>query len=82
MELKSICTWLKRIRASRPSWDPRMPPGEVDQVEQIILNVKSLHATLAREPDLRPCFHINRLFGELVSLCTQTLGSSSVSRAR
>ena len=82
MELKSICRWLKRVRASHVSLEPRMQPGEEDHVEQIILNVKSLHAILANEPDLRPCCHINRLFGELVALCTQTLGPSSISRAR
>jgi hypothetical protein len=46
------------------------------------LSITNLHGNLVREPDLRPCCHINRLFEELVSLCTQTLGPSSISKVR
>jgi hypothetical protein len=82
MKPKSVCSWLKRIHASQAWLHPAIQAKEADPIEQIILSITNLHGNLVREPDLRPCCHINRLFEELVSLCTQTLGPSSISKVR
>ena len=84
MKMKSVCGWLKRIRGNQARPHPGKQPGEAEEaeaIEQIILKLTSLHATLAREPDLRPCCHINHLFEELVSLCTKNIGAASISKA-
>lgn len=83
MKLISICGALKRFRDScKQRLVPGTQAGERDQVEGVILTIISLHAIISKEPDLRPCHYVNRLFEELVCLATQTLRYSSVSRAR
>jgi hypothetical protein len=82
MELGSICTMIKRYFDRRRAWlGTRVQSEEGNQVERIIRNVTRLHAAISQEPDLRPSSRVNGLFKELVSLCTQTLSQSRVSKA-
>lgn len=82
MKPGSMCTMIKHFFDRRRAWlGTHVQSEEGNQVERIICNVTRLHAAISQEPDLRPSNRINGLFKELVSLCTQTLSQSKLSKA-
>jgi nicotianamine synthase len=52
------------------------------QVKRFINDITRVHRALSQTADLRPSELVNGLFGELVSLCNQTLSTSSTKQAR
>jgi nicotianamine synthase len=52
------------------------------EVERLVTHIITLHTELSSLPDLRPCDEINKLFEELVVLCTRTVGETVASKVR
>ncbi|KAH8591087.1 Nicotianamine synthase [Bisporella sp. PMI_857] len=48
-------------------------PTPSDRAEEIIQTIVVIHDRLATRQDLYPCAEVNKLFGDLVALCIQTL---------
>jgi nicotianamine synthase len=59
------------------SWDQ-----EDLEVERLVTHIITLHTELSSLPDLRPCDEINKLFEELVVLCTRTVGETVANKVR
>jgi nicotianamine synthase len=51
-------------------------------VERLVTHLVSLHTELSSLSDLSPCEEVNRLFEELVGLCTRTVGERVASKVR
>jgi hypothetical protein len=50
--------------------------------DALIANLIRIHTELSLRTDLRPCEDINRLFEELVELCTQTVSERVADKVR
>jgi hypothetical protein len=52
------------------------------EVERLVTHIITLHTELSSLSDLRPSEEVNKLFEELVGLCTRTVGERVASKVR
>jgi nicotianamine synthase len=51
-------------------------------IERVVTHIITLHTGLSSLSDLSPCEEVNRLFNELVGLCTRAMGERVASMVR